>query len=997
MATKTPVDPRDNLHGEEEKEPLFGPNSDDPSKTILDKPTFRGDDPGEDALSRYNGGKSAGSHELNSAEESGGTGKTGRVGSDESSLSDQVGKGFNPTSEATHLLANSTLAGKALSVLAAGLALLRRNKKKSVTSGVAIGLVSGLILIGGIVQGPLKFVHLGEMLQKFHFTTNYDETDDRFSRLGRYVYHKSGDEVYKTNLGYFQNKYADRVAEKMKASGIDTAYHPRLGFAEKYVIDPKKLANTEFGSLENADAQDVKKHIEAKFPKTNVTIDKGLVFIDFKDNNFRNQALTRHLLQISGYSKVLTAVNGRVMSKRANFVLHPFKKLDRTAQTKFLEAYDKWKGDREKIIKGEEIPLRTANGEGGDDDDTDQEKADKKAQAEQPKSEADKALSEIKAGNGLKALSGAAAIAGIGCLAKSIDENYDNTKQSQVIEPSIRMALDAISVGSQVKAGDDFSVEQLEFMERQLYGEDASGKKSGYNQAKSINGELGKKNSGVEESETLKTIDKGSPFSALNSGAAGSALDAVCSTPGQIAQITVSFIAGPITTVAMAPVSAVLGPILEDELVKHLSGEPIDPLAAGADYGNIVNYGGRLAANSQAIGNGGRALDDSEENQLALMESSRDQEEFQSRSFASRMFDTRDYRSFASRLIDAQEPGLNQNIASIAKNFSSVNTWISNLSSIFTKQASAAPKAYDYGFPQYGFSPGEMSSQDVENPYINAEDVVTRILPDNPDFIEKAKKCFGVDIDPSTYNAVPSLDTSPTYKDIEDNGCGDNSKDWMKVRFYIFDNQIATSASCYEGDDEACSSLGMGDASVSANESSEATSTAGAEVDIQNIREPSNSIACAENTKDVGVHDGYTQGKKVKIRVCAVSNITSTSEESNNGFGVSGANGKLVVNSRVSGAVYAMVEAAKKDGVKLSAASGFRTMAHQQSLCPCDGVSVAVPGTSNHQLGVAVDFGEGGVLISSGSKMWRWLDKNADRFSFKPYAVEPWHWSPLEN
>jgi len=177
------------------------------------------------------------------------------------------------------------------------------------------------------------------------------------------------------------------------------------------------------------------------------------------------------------------------------------------------------------------------------------------------------------------------------------------------------------------------------------------------------------------------------------------------------------------------------------------------------------------------------------------------------------------------------------------------------------------------------------------------------------------------------------------------------------------------------------------------------TSTATSSLDMSTLFNDSTSVACALNTTDLGIQDGYRNGNKVSIRICAVPNIPSSSQESNGGFGVSGANGGLVVNSRVSGVVYAMAEAAKKDGVNLSANSGFRTMAHQQSLCPCDGVRVAVPGTSNHQMGLAIDFA---TLPSSagpvnGNPIWDWLAKNAAGFGYKNYPAEAWHWSPTGN
>src|SRR6185437_10171887 len=110
--------------------------------------------------------------------------------------------------------------------------------------------------------------------------------------------------------------------------------------------------------------------------------------------------------------------------------------------------------------------------------------------------------------------------------------------------------------------------------------------------------------------------------------------------------------------------------------------------------------------------------------------------------------------------------------------------------------------------------------------------------------------------------------------------------------------------------------------------------------------------------------------------------------------------GYAIVICRVSGAVLAMVTAADTSGVKLTAISSFRTMAHQQALCPCDGIHVARPGYSNHQMGLAIDFG-GGLPSTpgpiAGNQFWDWLSKNAAIFGYKNYPAEAWHWSPTGN
>ena len=61
---------------------------------------------------------------------------------------------------------------------------------------------------------------------------------------------------------------------------------------------------------------------------------------------------------------------------------------------------------------------------------------------------------------------------------------------------------------------------------------------------------------------------------------------------------------------------------------------------------------------------------------------------------------------------------------------------------------------------------------------------------------------------------------------------------------------------------------------------------------------------------------------------------------------------------------------------------------------------IAAPGFSNHQDGLAIDFGTGdrrqGGLGKIGTRSWfhKWLCKNARRrFGFHPYETETWHWT----
>ena len=126
------------------------------------------------------------------------------------------------------------------------------------------------------------------------------------------------------------------------------------------------------------------------------------------------------------------------------------------------------------------------------------------------------------------------------------------------------------------------------------------------------------------------------------------------------------------------------------------------------------------------------------------------------------------------------------------------------------------------------------------------------------------------------------------------------------------------------------------------------------------------------------------------------------------------------VDKRIYPALQAMFDAARAQGVYPVVASGFRTAEKQQSLLDekiaafeAQGDSpaqarenaedwVALPGTSEHQTGLAVDINADGIH-SAGREVYRWLDQNAYRYGFilrypsdktgiTGISNEPWHY-----
>lgn len=191
---------------------------------------------------------------------------------------------------------------------------------------------------------------------------------------------------------------------------------------------------------------------------------------------------------------------------------------------------------------------------------------------------------------------------------------------------------------------------------------------------------------------------------------------------------------------------------------------------------------------------------------------------------------------------------------------------------------------------------------------------------------------------------------------------------------------------------------------------------AGADIDLDNLYKDSTNVACAQGTEDVGNATGkyaayHGVGNPVNIKLCRIKGFKCTCAAQMNKYtgGKIDSKGDVVVNSRASGAWLALYENAKKAGHNLAANSAFRTMDYQRSLCPCNGVTVALPGNSNHQMGLAIDIQIPGSPLSTGncktvggictpsadpSGTWKWLHENSQKYSLKQYSREFWHFSP---
>lgn len=186
----------------------------------------------------------------------------------------------------------------------------------------------------------------------------------------------------------------------------------------------------------------------------------------------------------------------------------------------------------------------------------------------------------------------------------------------------------------------------------------------------------------------------------------------------------------------------------------------------------------------------------------------------------------------------------------------------------------------------------------------------------------------------------------------------------------------------------------MDDVAAAGEESTSTTATQSSSFSGDKAQDTS-AMQCPQGTSDLGTQQIKRSDKSFGIRLCKVPSL-------------SGGRGVDDVNASIAGNVLKLVNDAHAAGIELSG-GGFRTNAEQIELrkSHCGGSNYAIyqappsscnpptarPGTSNHELGLAIDFNSGSGTISKGSAQFNWLQNNASKYGLFNLASEPWHWS----
>ncbi len=736
------------------------------------------------------------------------------------------------------------------------LASLVANRKKVIGGGVAGILVAGAIGLGTIFSGPLQFVHIAQLLQRFHFLSAQENTNSRVLKLYKWSKNAKTDTIENTRLSIIGRRFAIKIDTRLAEIGIQKNYSS-LGTYQGTTIDPKIFSeNAEDGNVfKRLGEQDFINKFQEQYgikikPAADFNVSNKFVADEdgFFSAYFKNRRLNKMLVKQAGYDNMGSSIIARIMGVRDSVTLHPIRRVDSKITGAFDEKFTAWLSQmKERIRSGEPTKVSATGGEVKDSDgktdtaktDTNNSGADNtnsvvdNAVNVEAQSEDDVArgitnagddvgsgvISKLAGSTGGKLALGGTAVIGIACAIQGIAKAADGVKHDLVVLPLVRTGMQAISLGNQVMSGQDLDITKLGFFSKQL----TNPKTGAWNAARSIQAEQGQNPTGpdIPDAANVGKIMKGSMFSQILGKVPG--LDGVCSVVnsgiGSFAMTVVGLVTGPVATVGglLVSQSGVLnGPM--SSLVRWMAGKPIPTFVTGADYGNYINYGARLAANDSMASMGGAELSNAQALELKNYHLAMQKQDMSSETFAERVLDPYSPDSLVGKAVDNVSPNIGSNVASLLTNIGNPLKIFGSLKLPLTQKAFAASSSeYDYGFPEVGFSLGDLNSSTYDNPYDNANKAIA-LLRSSEDYRNRIEKCFGVTFS-STDGALTTQFTSidPTNKDYPDS-CSKTDENWTRIRFYVLDMKTAEATDCFEsGDNTSCHNSGFGSSSTTTN------------------------------------------------------------------------------------------------------------------------------------------------------------------------------------
>lgn len=723
--------------------------------------------------------------------------------------------------------------------------LFKRRKSLSIGTVVAILAIS---MLTATSLGPLRFIHMAEILQNFSFQDQEISMSHRLRNLVVYSQLARGKEgkLENTRLGTIDAFRAKKIDKKLAKSGLKMEYSRPGGRFERITLDLSKMPEDLKTELKGAktDAERNAKIAEAfDIDVSSIERNGSTISVRADNDNAIRKIIDKSVEFTPDFKTKMQAVSARrILKKRTNMaefnlptVLEKYRptKIRENIKSSLAERLQKMLDDRKVRLSSN---IDTGGGAGS-----------KMFKELQTKIITQLGQMSAETATGIGAV---VAITQISCTIRDSADTIATIQTANKVMPMMQAATELMTVSSKIKAGevdmaylnwasDSYNNPKgvtdvssiMEFIDSNGNLDDKAFEKSRMQETFARYPELNPDNTSNFQKTNDFIKDVENMYNNVQSFVPGSReiIFAINALPGTSKKIETSDLACGIVNLPsefLSKISDIIGnnvPIYglvqdkvqewSNQLVGWIAGSAIDltdPKYNGAPFQESVAMGFRYFSNEAALGAGGGLLSDQQETiNNGLANEYKKQED--DRTFIARLFDIRDYKSPSAKIaMNVSSLATPANLAALPQQT------MSSISSLFNKKAGAAVATSQvfYGVPKVGFDLEKIEKDAYANPYANAE-IVYEQLSNDPDKKAHFTECTGMEItDDFDFDVKSHEDESspvamyqqPGYKEK----CQDMETDetLYRAKLLALDTLTLKSYSCLEFDDQqACQEL----------------------------------------------------------------------------------------------------------------------------------------------------------------------------------------------
>jgi hypothetical protein len=670
-------------------------------------------------------------------------------------------------------------------------------RQKTVGGGVAIITITGVIAAGVITSGPLQILQFANLLQRFHLTKVDSLTEDRLGNFYRYLKHPNNPE--NRRVGAIANRSATKIETEFRARGLNPVWEN--GRLTRLDVNPADLPALRSAGL-----------------GPNIIETNGTFRIDIDPPGTSARDARAAMGNVTDVVRSLDvkvgAIGMRNLRAKAGvgFFDNSVRRLGQNLDSTLQEKSDRYRELRAESVESDEINGKVTTAEDTANENGETERVVAEDSEIQGKAGAQSKIDSIKSG----ATKGIAVV-GIACAAYQLAEQADDLRKSNVIQPLMRNGMRVLTIASQIQFGTPaVDLEALGFLARDMFDASAPVGAQSWREGAGIQGNLGESITGPSIPESAHPNNGGNfilqAFQAVEAFG-GQAISTVCgaltSAVGTVAGYALNFTpVGFAVDVATDQLVNVLFNQYGDDLVALLAGKAVDTAQfTGAVFGAAADFGVMLAGNETMLSLGGRVMTPAESGQLNRYYAELRQEEMKQKSIFERYFAISNPESLIAQsatttasLSNAKALVGNISTGKYAKNLGKT---VSNL--FVDKTYAQSATGFDYDVDQIDFSVAERNDPRYQNSIEN-ETLVLPILQQNKD---KINKCFGLELQPDN-SLIPIEDAIRIAGSERDSSCDETSEEWTRIRFYIADQNIASSFDCVRNSDtDSCKVVGL--------------------------------------------------------------------------------------------------------------------------------------------------------------------------------------------